>query len=118
MPRKSLRNKQKEIAVQNQIEQEKAKERQKKRKEKEFIASQLARGLHVRNMVWKEEGEEEVIELVVVYKVKEGYDDPFDKDHVMYKQNKTGQVIKKEKVKRVDVRTVERFSKMNLKEKK
>ena len=122
MPRKSLTNRKKEIAVQKEIERNRKKERavqkeiEKKRKENEFIASQLARGRHVRNMLWKEDGEEEVTELLVVYKVKEGYADPFDKDHIVYKMD-NGQVIEREKVKRVDMRTaVEQMSKMNFKD--
>ena len=113
MPRKSLRNKQKEIAAQKQIEKEKAKERQKKRKEKEFIASQLARGLHVRTMAFKEDESEEVVEAVLVYKLKDGQTDPFDMDNIVYVQDGNGNVIQQEKVKEKDLKkAVERFTNM------
>ena len=114
MPRKSLRNKQKEITMQKQIDKEKAKERQRNRKEKEFIASQLARGLHVRTMLVKNWESEEMVEAVVVYKIKDGHSDPFDKDHVVYVQDPNNKVVMEEKVEREqDMRAViERFTNM------
>ena len=115
MPRKSLSNKKKEVAVQKQIEKEKSKERQKKRKEKEFIASQLARGMHVRTVVFREVQSEELVEAVIVYRLKEGCVDPFDQDNVVYMQDpNTNKVMVQEKVSNEkEMRAVvERFAKM------
>ena len=110
MPRKSLRNKQKEIAMQNQIRQEKAKERQKKRKEKEFIASQRARGLHMRTMAFKAAGSKEVTDVVLVYKLKDGQTDPFDRGQVLYVQDPTTEkIVHQEKVSGDPRSVVERF---------
>ena len=118
MPRKSLRNRKKEIAAQKEIEKEKSKERQRARKEKEFVAMQLARGLHVRTMVVKEEESEEMVEAVLVYKIKEGYTDPFDRDNVVYVQDRDGNVVQQEKIeKEKDMKKVlEQFKNIKMKE--
>ena len=96
MPRKSLRNKQKEIAAQQKLEKEKKKEREKKAKEKEFVQAQHARGLQVRNMLFQE-GSEETIEAVVVYKIKEGWEDPFESDNMVYVQDEEARIVHQEK---------------------
>ena len=115
---KNLRNKKKELVAQKRVQKERAKERQKKRKEKEFIAVQLARGCSVRTIVFREEDAEEVVEAVLVYKLKEGHADPFDKDNVVYVQEADGTIVKKEKVEReTEMRSVvERFVNMKMKD--
>ena len=121
MPRKSknLNTKKKEVAAQKQIQKQKSKERQRARLEKEFVASQLARGMHVRTMVLREALSEEMMEAVIVYRLKDGCADPFDKDNVVYLQDpSTNAVVQQEKVSsKEDMRAaVERFANINLKE--
>ena len=98
MPRKSLGNKKREQEAQKQLQKERAKEQQRLRLEKEFVDRQLARGLVVRTMVFKEEDTEEVIEAAIVYKIKEGHSDPFDSSNMMYVQDGDGTVVEKERV--------------------
>lgn len=100
MPKKTLRKKVKEDKAQKKIKQEASKQRQYDRKEREFYRSQVKRGMHVRPIGFREKGMEGMAEFAIVYRVKEGYKDPFDDDRVLYSINiNSNKITKKRKIK-------------------
>ena len=83
MPRKSLGNKKKERSAQKRVEKQTSKDRQRARYEKEFYALQTERGLFVRPVGFQEANSNEMVEVAIVYKLKEGYRDPFERGNVL-----------------------------------
>lgn len=99
MPRKSLGNKKKERSAQKRVEKQTSKERQRNRYEREFYATQTQRGLFVRPIGFQEANSNEMVEVAIVYKLKEGYRDPFEKGNVLYYTNPdTEKIVRREKV--------------------
>ena len=99
MPRKSLGNKKKERSAQKHVEKKTSKERQRARKEREFYALQTQRGLFVRPVGFQEANSDEMVEVAIVYKLKEGYRDPFERGNILYYRNPdTEKIVRREKV--------------------
>ena len=99
MPRKSLGNKKKERSAQKQVEKKTSKDRQRARYKREFYAMQTERGLFVRPVGFQEANSNEMVEVAIVYKLKEGYRDPFERGNVLYYTNPdTEKIMRREKV--------------------
>ena len=99
MPRKSLGNKKKERSAQKQVEKKTSKDRQRARYKREFYAMQTERGLFVRPVGFQEANSNEMVEVAIVYKLKEGYRDPFERGNVLYYTNPdTEKITRREKV--------------------
>ena len=99
MPRKSLGNKKKERSAQKRVDKQTSKDRQRARYEKEFYALQTERGLFVRPVGFQAADSTEMVEVAIVYKLKEGYRDPFERGNVLYYTNPdTEKIVRREKV--------------------
>ena len=99
MPRKSLGNKKKEKSAQKHVEKKTSKERQRARYEREFYTLQTERGLLARPIGFQEANSNEMVEVAIVYKLKEGYRDPFERGNVLYYTNPdTEKITRREKV--------------------
>lgn len=99
MPRKSLGNKKKERSAQKRVDKQTSKDRQRARYEKEFYALQTERGLFVRPVEFQAADSTEMVEVAIVYKLKEGYRDPFERGNVLYYTNPdTEKIVRREKV--------------------
>ena len=99
MPKKSLGNKKKEDMFTKKVKKETSKQRQYDRYQREFYRAQFERGMLVRPIGFQAANTDEMIEVVIVYKLKKGYKDPFDDDSILYSINATtDKVSKKRKV--------------------